>query len=340
MKKYRVALTWYPIAKELELVRSILPGTLTDVIHLETSYGATRYSCPPPQMRTLLAQADFAMGWAPIPAPILREANSLKFIAWLHWRTDTLDRPLLDSRKIVVKTIGQLAATAASEYAIAFMMCLAKRTRMNNDFVRLAQWRGWWDPATSSNELLGSTVCIIGYGAVGRALAKICSGFGLRVLAIRSSESRADGGADQGVELGGPSQMRTYFERADYLVLALPLTADTRGLINEERLSWLKPTAHVINISPAEVVVEAPLHSALTESRLSGYASQSWWDYEDTMPPGYHFPIASRLGIHQLPNVLAAGESAANVLTVRDRLIKGGAAAVAAFAHELSGVNQ
>jgi lactate dehydrogenase-like 2-hydroxyacid dehydrogenase len=152
----------------------------------------------------------------------------------------------------------------------------------------------------------------------------------MQVLAIRRS-TRREGAPGIGVTIGSAQDAKEFISLANFIILALPLTAETRCFIDEEKLSWLKPDAYLINIGRGALVDERALHEALGAGRLAGFASDVWWNYEDAMPPGYHFAMPSRLGVHRLPNVLGSGDAAANVLKVKDRMIALGLESLVAF---------
>jgi phosphoglycerate dehydrogenase-like enzyme len=325
-----VVLSWVPDEVETDFVQSALPGDVK--LHHprmeETIW--SRFDCRPEALGDLLLDADALIGWTAPSRQGIARAHRLKFIAWLHAGCDQLDLPLLAERGIKVANVRGANGVVVAEHALALLLGLAKRVRQNDEDVREVRWHGWWEPEKTSVELLGSTVCVAGYGTVGQAVARLCAGLGMQVLAIRRSGRREEV-PDTHVTVGGPEDAKKLLSLADFIVLALPLTPETRGFIDAEKLSWLKPGAYLINIGRGPLVEERDLHEALTGGRLAGFASDVWWNYADAMPPGYHFAMPSRLGIHRLPNVLGSGDAAANVLKVKERMITLGLESLAAF---------
>jgi len=128
-----------------------------------------------------------------------------------------------------------------------------------------------------------------------------------------------------------PESLHAVLGQSDYVVLAVPLTPETHELIGEAALRAMKPQSLLINVARGRIVAERALHRALSEGWIRGYGSDLWWDYADAMPPSYHFPVPSRRGVHKLPNVLASGDAAANVLLVKDAMIDQGIENLAAF---------
>jgi lactate dehydrogenase-like 2-hydroxyacid dehydrogenase len=93
----------------------------------------------------------------------------------------------------------------------------------------------------------------------------------------------------------------------------------------------MKESALLINVARGHIVDEVALEQALSSGMIGGYASDVWWDYDDAMPPGYHFSMPSRLGIQRMPNVVASVDSAANTLGVKNRMIALGLESLQAF---------
>ncbi len=132
-------------------------------------------------------------------------------------------------------------------------------------------------------------------------------------------------------ELLGPEGLHEALKAADFTVIATPITTETEGFIDAAALACMKPTAILINIARGNIILEAPLYAALTEGRLAGYGADVWWNYTETFPPTYHFPIPSRTDLHKLPNVIGTGDQASNVDGVTETVIAMGTESLAAF---------
>jgi phosphoglycerate dehydrogenase-like enzyme len=136
-------------------------------------------------------------------------------------------------------------------------------------------------------EIAGQTLGLIGYGHIGQAVAKRAEAFGMRVIAMRS---------------GQPERLGSILAESDYVVIACPLTPVTRGLIGAPELARMKSTAHLVNVSRAEIVDEAALYEALRTKRIAGAVLDVWYQYPaDGLQHGH----GSRLPFHELPNVIA-----------------------------------
>jgi phosphoglycerate dehydrogenase-like enzyme len=141
-------------------------------------------------------------------------------------------------------------------------------------------------------------VGIVGYGRIGQCVARRARAFDMEVLAVRRDPAQSAG--DALAQVGGLDRLDELVARADYLVLTLPLTAESRGLIGAGRLKAMKPTAVLVNVSRAEIVDGAALYRALAEQRLGGAALDVWYRYPTDASPTFPAPQP----FHELPNVL------------------------------------
>ena len=168
--------------------------------------------------------------------------------------------------------------------------------------LRQGQWESQWalgaPPPPLWPELAGKTLGILGYGRIGRALARRAHAFDVEVCAIRRDVARS--AADGLALLGGLEILDDVLGRADYLVVALPATAETRGLIGEAQLAAMKRTAMLVNVARAEIVDEDALYRALADRVIAGAALDVWFRYPTDAAPTH----PARRPFHELPNVL------------------------------------
>jgi phosphoglycerate dehydrogenase-like enzyme len=163
------------------------------------------------------------------------------------------------------------------EYTLMMMLALAHR--LPNAF-RMMQAQTWSEDRNGlfmPSELRGATLGLVGYGWIGKEIARLAQAFGMRVLAYRrslpSSGASEDGSAgDSAVEFVQREHLHLLLGQSDYVVLVVPITPETRGLIDRAALAQMKPTACLINIGRGAVVDEAALIDALRAGRLAGAA--------------------------------------------------------------------
>jgi phosphoglycerate dehydrogenase-like enzyme len=213
-------------------------------------------------------------------------------LLWVHSRSVGLERTLfpelIESTVPLTNGVGVFSASLG-EFALGAILYFAK------DFRRMIrnQMAGVWE-AFDVSWASGQIVGIIGYGDIGRAIATRVRSLGMRVLAVRRHASTLHS-ADPLLEQGyTPERRLEMISRCDYLVLAAPLTSETRGMIGEPEFAAMKPTAVVINVGRGPVIDEAAMTKALSSGRIKG-AALDVFDHEP-LPVGHPF--------YKLENVL------------------------------------
>ncbi|MDR5684236.1 MAG: D-2-hydroxyacid dehydrogenase [Armatimonadota bacterium] len=221
-------------------------------------------------------EAEVLVGWV-VPDAFFRRASRLR---WIHATSAGVDH-LIDtpawSADVVITNSRGIHAIPIGEHVLGWMLMFARNlhTALRNQIARR------WDRQIGG-EFHGATVGILGFGAIGREIARLCAAFGARTLAMRrhplslgeASASSLPGGERLGgtVALYGPDGLREVLEASDYVVVALPLTAQTRRLIGAREIGWMKQDAVLINVGRGEIVDEAALVSALAARRIRGAA--------------------------------------------------------------------
>lgn len=198
---------------------------------------------------------------------------------------------------IVANVPGANAATVA-EYAVAQMLRLARGLEPIEDGLRAPGWAAVRGLADAGRELAGATLGIVGMGAIGAHLARIASqGFGMRVLGHRRSAAPMPEGVT-------PAGLDALLAASDWVVLACPLTEQTRGLIDARRLALMPPGAVLVNVSRGAVIDEP----ALIESLRAGHLGGAVLDVFATQPLPADSPLRALPGVLLSPHV--AGISA------------------------------
>ena len=232
---------------------------------------------------------------------ILEEARKLRFAQVTSAGVDHLDLEMAKSRGILLASAKGANSFYVAELALALILALAKRVVDMDRSAKSGVFPEYSWGIGSLSTLRGKTVVIYGYGGIGRELARLLKPLGAKIIGVRRSvkESFDDGHA----VVVGPGQSWEYLARADFLVVAVHLTKETRRLVNRDFLSRLKRGSYLINVSRGEVVDEDALYDALSNGRLAGAGIDTWWLYpEDDRGRGTAY---SSRGIHKLPNVVA-----------------------------------
>ena len=166
-------------------------------------------------------------------------------------------------------------------------------------------------------EILGKTVGIVGYGKIGREVAKRAAAFGCEVIAANRSPVADKGDASEIYPLAELDRM---LPRCDVVVTAAGLGPETRNLIDAGRLGLMKPTALLVNIGRALIVDEEAVFNALKDNKIGGAALDVWWRYPTPAEP---LTRPSQFPFHELPNVLMTPHCSSATDGARDRRLSG-----------------
>ncbi len=219
-------------------------------------------------------------------------------LRWMHLPNAGVDHPVfgqLLAKGVRLTNSSGATAEPIAQTAIAGMLALA---RGFPDWWRAQQQHEWRPHSYRPRDLRGQTMVIVGLGAIGNEIARLARAFGLRVVGVRRSPQRADDHADQVVPV---NQLDGVLPQADWLVLACPLTDETRGLINAAALAHLRPSARILNVARGPVVEESAMVEALRSGRLAGA-------YLDVFEEE---PLASASPLWDLPNVIVTPHNSA-----------------------------
>lgn len=212
-------------------------------------------------------EVEIAAGWV-APEAVLRLPN----LRWLqHWAAGVdrfTSRSDIMARDFILTTGSGVHAIPISEHILAYLLMFARNMpRAIRD-----QLAHRWQKASSAQrldvfELAGKTMLLIGVGAIGERTARVASALGVRVVGVRYDPSRPAAGVQRMV---GPAQLLEVLPEADFVVLTVPLTQETRGMIGERELRAMKPTAILVNIGRGGTIQEEQLIRALREGWIRG----------------------------------------------------------------------
>jgi phosphoglycerate dehydrogenase-like enzyme len=242
-----------------------------------------------------LAEAEIVVGhiWkADFPA-----APKLTLLQAATAGIDMIDTAAIPHGVTVCNVFGHEPAIA--EYVLMTLLALTHRLLPTVAAFRGGSWAAH-QPAggTPHGELFGKTLGIVGYGRIGREVAKRAAPFGCTVIAANRSPVGEPGTASEIYPLAELDRM---LPRCDAVLIAAGLAPETRGLIDARRLALMKPTALLVNIGRAAIVDEAALYEALAAGRLGGAALDVWWQHWNPAEPDR---LPSRFPFQDLPNVI------------------------------------
>ncbi|HWK28563.1 MAG TPA: phosphoglycerate dehydrogenase [Solirubrobacter sp.] len=210
----------------------------------------------------------------PFDRATLAAAEQLRVVARVGVGTDSIDLPAATEEGVIVTVTPGANRETTADHAVALILAALRRIVEHDASVRRGEWeRG---SAMTPWDLHGTTVGLIGHGAIGRAVARRLRGFGVRLLVCDPAVRE-----EPDAELVTLAEL---LERADVISLHLPLSAATRGLIGARELACMRPEATLVNASRGGLVDEAALIDALTTGRLRAAALDVFAD-EPAVPP-------------------------------------------------------
>ncbi len=204
--------------------------------------------------------------WMALPAldQVLAAAPGLR---WMHTPSAGVDHlltPALKAHDLTLTNAAGLHAIPIAEFVLGFMLAHAKQMSA----YRAAQAESRWLEDVQQYELYESTLLIIGIGGIGQAIAERAAAFGMRIYGSRRTPRPMPGVA----RVVSGDAWRDLLPKADYIVVAAPLTAETRGMIDSAAFAAMKPTAYLINIARGELIDDPALIAALRNGQIGGAA--------------------------------------------------------------------
>jgi phosphoglycerate dehydrogenase-like enzyme len=226
------------------------------------------------------------------PAPKVRLVQSVAT------GVDLIDLASLPAGTVICNAFGH--ETAIAEYIVMAMLALHHRFfEIAGEFRAGGSWASSWvESGAPHGEVRGSTLGVVGYGRVGREVARRAAPFGCRILAANRSPREPEDGVERVFPLAELDRM---LPECDTVALCTALGPETTGLIDARRLTLMKPGAFLINISRGQVIDEDALYAALRDRGIGGAALDVWWQYPSPAEPQRR---GSRHPFHELPNVI------------------------------------
>jgi glyoxylate reductase len=228
-----------------------------------------------------------------VDAELLDAAPDVRVIANLAVGSDNIDLAETARRRIAVGATPGVLTEATADLAFALILAAARKLPQAAQAVRDGDWKTWEPAGFLGLELHGATIAIVGAGRIGQAVARRAEGFGMEVIAVRSSDPLAPA-----------------LERADVVSLHTPLTERTRHLIDADALERKRPTAILVNTARGAIVDQDALIAALHAGGIAAAAL----DVTDPEPLPADHPLL------QAPNVLVVPHIGSATHATRERM--------------------
>jgi phosphoglycerate dehydrogenase-like enzyme len=252
---------------------------------------------PPEDIERLLPEAEVLFGFRLVD-DLLRKAPRLK---WLHFASAGVDRAVeagLMRSDLILTTSSGIHATPIGEYVLASMLMFTHRFHQALRQQAAHVWQRYEAP-----ELRDRTLGIVGYGHIGREVARLGLAFGMKVVAIRRG-APAHSRRTTRVTILKPEQLPLLLAESDYVLLSVPLIDETHHMLGEKELRAMKPTAYLVNISRGKVVDEMALVRALREGWIAGAGLDV---FEQEPLPG-ESPLWSMENVIMTPHIAGSHE--------------------------------
>jgi glyoxylate reductase len=213
---------------------------------------------------------------------VLAAAPTVKVVANVAVGYNNIDVAAAHRRGVVVTNTPDVLTETTADFAWALLMATARRVVEADRFARSGQWHRWqWDLLWGA-DVYGKTLGLVGFGRIGRAVARRALGFNMRVL--YQDAVRADAAVERELSVSR-EELETVLREADFVSLHTPFLPETRHLMNERTLRLMKKSAILVNASRGPVVDEAALVRALQEGWIAG-AGLDVFEEEPKIHPG------------------------------------------------------
>ena len=251
-----------------------------------------------------IADADVLISWTIKPEQFLH-AKQLK---WIHSPAAAVHQlmfPELVKSPVLVTNARDVHGPVVAEHIMAVLMALAKRLP---DAVRMQKKKHWGQSdmvkfSPPVREVRGAKVCLVGMGSIGRSFTRMAKAMGMEVTVVREHPERGSDGADAAV---GMEALEQVLPNSDYVVLAAPLTASTKGMINRKTISCMAKHTYVINVSRGPLIEDDALIEALRAGQIGGAAldvfaeeplpeTSPYWELTNVLVTPHSAAITSKL---------------------------------------------
>ena len=287
MGQERLVAVSYPVDEDFARINSEVLAGDAEIV--------STYGLDDAQRAEVLRRAEALLAWElpqEVPAGALDAATGLRLVQLLSAGVDAVDFTALPDRLIVASNAGAYSA-AMSEHVLAMVLSLAKRLPQRHAALVEGRYEKWAPSLTID----GSVCAILGFGGIGTATARLMRAFGARIYAVtRSGET-----SEPADFVGTLDDLDQVLAAADVLVISLPLTLTTRGLIGPRELALMKPDAILVNVARGAIIDQAALYAHLRAHPRFSAGIDTWWD-----EPVGDAPFRPDYPFVDLPNVIGS----------------------------------
>jgi len=233
---------------------------------------------PPGELRQRIADKDalVCLLTDTIDAGVIDAAPALKIVANVAVGYNNIDVPYARSRSLVVTNTPDVLTESVADFTWALILAITRRLSEGERLLRRGDWRGWALDFMLGSELRGKQLGLVGLGRIGRAVAARAPAFGMRVAYTSRRSSDTVGGEQMSLD--------RLLNTSDVVSLHVPLTAETRHLIDKKTIARMKRSAYLVNTARGAIVDEAALAWAMQQRLLAGAALDVYEDEPNVHP--------------------------------------------------------
>lgn len=280
--------------------------------HCELVTNQSNRTLPPDSVKARVSTADAVMAFMPdrIGEDFLADCPNLKIVGAALKGYDNFDVDACTRHGVWLSFVPDLLTVPTAELTIGLTVALTRQVKAADEFVRSGEFRGW-QPKFYGLGIEGTTIGIVGMGAIGKAIATRLQGWSSNLLYSQPEALSADEEAKLGL---AHTELKELLAQSDIVILALALNERTFHTINAERLALMKRGAYLVNPCRGSVVDEAAILAALNSGQLGGYAADVF-EMEDWARSDRPHEISPELLAH--PNTLFTAHIGSAVRKVR-----------------------
>lgn len=297
LRKSRILVTPTSYAKNDPTLRSELEAEVSEVV-----YNTTGHPLSSSELLEMITGCNgYIAGLDDIDRNVIEAAHQLKVISRYGVGVDKVDLDAAKENGIVVTNTPGANSVSVAELTIGLIISLARMIPAASEATKTGEW-----PRMSGLTLAGKVIGLLGFGSIGKNVARRLQGFDCTVIAYDPSYDSATG-EDLGVQFRLRDEI---ISEADFLSLHIPLTSDTQGMVNTAFLRKMKPGAFLVNTSRGELIDEGGLLGVLTSGQLRGAAL----DVFAQQPPGIDNPLLALPQVIATPHMGAHTDGATNAM--------------------------
>jgi len=212
-----------------------------------------------------------------VPSQLIESSSRLRMIQTFTAGVENIDFSAIQKKEHLIVCNTHINAAEVAEYAITLLFTVAKNIIPNDRELRKGDWKYAFGGPSPNVEIRKKTCLIIGLGNIGSEIAKRLKSFDITIHAVnRSGTSKHAELVEKLVKI---DDMKHLVKDADFIILSLPLTSESKGLVNEQFISLMKPSSIIVNVSRGTIIEEEALFNALRENKIRGAGLDVWWRY-------------------------------------------------------------